>query len=107
MVKRYRKSYSYRRKYNSYNPTNYNKYIRSEEWRKKAAEKRAEVGHCCELCSSSKSLQVHHLTYERLGAELMGDLQVLCGDCHMRAHGIEMVFKDGQWVKVIRCKKGV
>lgn len=80
-------------------------YIRSAPWKKKVKEKRDLVGNKCELCSSEKFLQVHHLTYERLGKELMEDLQVLCADCHMKVHGIKMVFKDGQWVKVIPCQK--
>jgi hypothetical protein len=34
-------------------------------------------------------LDVHHLTYERLGHENPDDLIVLCSDCHCRVHGIE------------------
>jgi hypothetical protein len=30
-------------------------------------------------------LHMHHRTYERLGAELPSDLQVLCRPCHERA----------------------
>jgi 5-methylcytosine-specific restriction endonuclease McrA len=84
---------------------NHRKYILSAAWKKKAQEKRDLVGNKCELCNLENNLQVHHLTYERLGKELMEDLQVLCGDCHMKVHGIKMVFKDGQWVKVIPCQK--
>lgn len=31
-------------------------------------------------------LQVHHLTYIRLGNEDLSDLQVLCLGCHRRRH---------------------
>jgi 5-methylcytosine-specific restriction endonuclease McrA len=30
---------------------------------------------------------VHHLTYERLGNELLIDLVSLCNGCHDQAHG--------------------
>jgi hypothetical protein len=31
-------------------------------------------------------VEVHHLTYERLGAELPGDLEAVCAPCHRAAH---------------------
>lgn len=37
---------------------------------------------------SYSRLEVHHLTYERLGAEVDDDLLVLCGWCHSRLHGL-------------------
>lgn len=33
-------------------------------------------------------LEVHHLTYERLGCEAPDDLLVLCGRCHATFHGL-------------------
>lgn len=33
-------------------------------------------------------LEVHHLTYERLGREADDDLIVLCPSCHREQHGI-------------------
>lgn len=33
-------------------------------------------------------LEVHHLTYARLGRELPDDLIVLCPACHAAAHGL-------------------
>lgn len=57
------------------------------------------AGWQCEVCGADArtahwqakggSLQVHHRTYERLGAELPGDLQVLCPECHRSVHGID------------------
>jgi hypothetical protein len=43
----------------------------------------------CEHCESIYNLQVHHLTYERLGKEIPEDLQVLCFECHRQAHSKE------------------
>ncbi len=39
----------------------------------------------CGRIKSAANLQVHHLTYERLGNELPSDLQVLCHACHWEA----------------------
>lgn len=39
------------------------------------------------------SLEVHHLTYERLGRERPDDLLVLCERCHSVEHGREPVLK--------------
>jgi hypothetical protein len=42
-------------------------------------------GRKCEKCGgetmSLEQLQLHHKTYERLGRELISDLQLLCADC--------------------------
>lgn len=64
----------------------YHEYLRSVHWRKtrKKAVKRA--GGRCSICNSDEPLNVHHLTYERLGREWMGDLQVLCFGCHQNIH---------------------
>jgi hypothetical protein len=35
-------------------------------------------------------LEVHHLSYERLGHEAPDDLLVLCGHCHAAAHGLPL-----------------
>lgn len=43
-----------------------------------------------------KRLDVHHLTYERFGKELLADLQILCRKCHDEVHAI----KDQQKPKV-------
>jgi len=41
-------------------------YYKSEEWEKKRAFALHRAKHRCQKCGSSKSLEVHHLTYERL-----------------------------------------
>lgn len=47
------------------------------------------VGRCrkCKICEKAGRV-VHHLTYERLGAELPTDVVVLCEWCHDLLHGI-------------------
>ena len=64
----------------------YHEYIQSDEWRGKRKERLIFAGYCCELCNISYKLEVHHRTYERLGDEELGDLFVLCVDCHQLFH---------------------
>ena len=62
----------------------YYEYIASREWAliKNKVKARAD-GACERCCQKTARIQVHHLTYERLGRELMSDLQGLCPACHM------------------------
>lgn len=47
-------------------------------------DQRKRLGHNkCELCGERDvTLIVHHLTYERLGAELLSDVRIVCKPCH-------------------------
>lgn len=66
---------------------NYADYIRSPEWRVKATIMKARANWQCQNCgraASDATLDVHHLTYERLGYERQDDLLVLCRSCHER-----------------------
>lgn len=64
----------------------YQEYIHSDAWqrRRKRAIKRA--GGKCQRCGSEQRLEVHHLTYARLGKEPPADLMVLCHACHQAEH---------------------
>ena len=43
----------------------------------------------CQSCGARNTvLDVHHITYDRLGFESAEDLEVLCRDCHEAEHGI-------------------
>ena len=65
----------------------YAAYLNSPQWqeRRQAALRRA--GFRCEGCPETDGLEVHHLTYERLGFERTTDLMVLCNVCHSQEHG--------------------
>jgi hypothetical protein len=76
----------------------YDKYLESSHWiefRKGAfAAQRKRLGfNCCEKCTEDKKqlpgviLVLHHLTYERLGCELLEDVLIVCKDCHDKIHG--------------------
>jgi hypothetical protein len=65
----------------------YPEYLRTPEWRKTRAAALTRAGHRCSLdATHTEALEVHHNTYERLGAELASDLVVLCRTCHRRHH---------------------
>lgn len=64
----------------------YAEYLQSPEWKAKQQKARQFANHRCQVCNSPEGLNVHHRTYERLGHEHMGDLTVLCKNCHEIFH---------------------
>src|SRR5690606_30076519 len=61
----------------------YRNYIKSPRWQKKRQQVFAHYGKRCYACRTIKGpIHVHHLTYERLGRELVSDLIPLCAPCH-------------------------
>lgn len=64
----------------------YAAYLQSPEWwaKRNAAMNRDQ--HLCQGCRCRPATQVHHLTYARVGRELLIDLTSLCDDCHEAAH---------------------
>ena len=74
----------------------YDKYLETPHWKafqkQVYEEQRRRLGHNrCERCPDAgpmkETLHVHHLTYERLGQELLSDVLIICRDCHKRIHG--------------------
>ncbi len=57
-------------------------YLRSPYWRARRARAIARAGGRCERCGVTGRLEVHHLTYARLGRERDRDLRALCHGCH-------------------------
>src|SRR3990167_2380777 len=52
----------------------------------------------CNICRyNNKTVHVHHLTYEHRGKEFayLGDLRVLCKDCHYKIHHEEESYGKG------------
>ncbi len=75
----------------------YEAYIASPEWTRRRHRALARAGYRCQYesehpigkptrCVSTRHLEVHHLTYQRLGHELDADLEVLCWAHHMSEH---------------------
>lgn len=93
---------------------NYNAYINSAAWQRKRQEALRVAGCECEDCGVTENLHVHHLTYERLGNELLSDLRVLCGGgeprksarglggCHADRHDTEPLWIGDRYMIVGR-----
>jgi hypothetical protein len=63
-------------------------YLKSPHWRAvRAAYKQSDRPQKC-MCGSP-NFELHHRTYERLGAELLSDLVALCRLCHAMVHVYE------------------
>jgi len=69
-------------------PHSYADYLQSTEWRVRRADALEAAGFRCQRCGHMYGLDVHHVTYERLGNERPEDLVVLCRVCHAELHGM-------------------
>ena len=61
-------------------------YLRSPQWQDLRNRRLSIANHCCELCSSPESLNLHHVDYSFLTEERIGDVVVLCRNCHQKQH---------------------
>ena len=68
----------------------YDRYRASSEWKAKRNKVIAREAGQCQGCLDNRISQVHHVTYDRVGCELLIDLVGLCADCHTRVHGREV-----------------
>lgn len=64
----------------------YSKYIVSESWKNFTKRFYKKNKKECASCSGKTEIDIHHMTYERLGHELMEDVVALCNDCHFSFH---------------------
>ena len=66
----------------------YHNYLNTKEWfdKRNLALKFADYK-CCR-CSKKENLQIHHLNYNNIGDEYIGDLEVVCSSCHKKIHKI-------------------
>lgn len=68
-------------------PLRYSDYIVSPQW---ADFRRrwwaTDLPKGCMACQVSTGIQLHHVTYKRLGAERMNDVVPLCNPCHDLLH---------------------
>ena len=66
-------------------------YLKSQQWSTIREERLKIAQHKCEVCGSKRQLECHHITYERLTAEHIDDVVILCGGsngCHHRIHNL-------------------
>ena len=60
----------------------YKNYMISPQWEVKRAEAVKADGNACRKCGRKGKVEVHHITYKRMGAELPEDLIAVCPACH-------------------------
>lgn len=68
------------------NRTAYDDYLRSDDWKRRAAKILNRANGICEGCLTNPASDVHHLTYAHLGQEFAFELVALCRPCHARVH---------------------
>jgi predicted metallopeptidase len=61
-------------------------YLQSPEWKEKVAQVKARDGYKCVVTGATTQLEVHHITYERLGNEDLSDLVTVTREVHQRIH---------------------
>lgn len=66
----------------------YKVYLATDHWKAVRERTMRRDKYRCQRCGSRKSLEVHHLNYDRVGKERLGDLVTLCYRCHRREHEI-------------------
>lgn len=67
-----------------YTKTEYSQvYLKSAHWKRYRQRKYAKYPFC-QLCHCATDLNIHHLTYDRLGHERDADTIVLCRFCHIQ-----------------------
>lgn len=64
----------------------YEDYLKTNHWHKKKAAYKQEHVYQCNMCDETGCLDLHHMTYERIGNEPFEDLLYLCKSCHRTIH---------------------
>lgn len=64
----------------------YADYLQTPTWRRRRDARLRVAGWRCERCARRDELQVHHVSYDRLGCERDADLEVVCRPCHEGVH---------------------
>ena len=66
----------------------YHNYLNTKEWFDKRNLALEYADYKCCRCSKKENLQIHHLNYNNIGNEYVGDLEVVCSSCHKKIHKI-------------------
>lgn len=64
----------------------YAAYLLSDHWQQLRVRCRKRKHWRCFACRTPGRLDLHHVTYERLGDEQLGDMVLLCRRCHAATH---------------------
>lgn len=69
-------------------PEWYKEYLKTDHWKKVQAEYRSsDLPQFCLICKNTK-FELHHRTYDRIGAEFLSDLVPLCRTHHQKTHDL-------------------
>lgn len=67
-------------------PSWYPQYLETAHWRQfKERYRASKRPRCCMICGDRR-YELHHITYDRVGQELLADVVPLCRGHHARAH---------------------
>ena len=73
--------------YNQYmSSTDKAKHLLTQYWKDLKAKRIHVFGNKCEACGCTGPLELHHVTYVRLGAEQLDDVRLTCRSCHQSTH---------------------
>jgi 5-methylcytosine-specific restriction endonuclease McrA len=64
----------------------YETHLKSPKWKAISRKVILRAQGMCEGCRSRPATQAHHLTYERMGDEMLFDLVAVCDACHKKIH---------------------
>lgn len=60
----------------------YSQYMKSDKWKAIRLKVLKRDNYLCQACLEAPAQDVHHITYENIGDELMYELLSVCRDCH-------------------------
>ena len=83
----------------------YRQYLKSARWRQKREARKSQDGYRCVRCGSDERLEVHHISYQRLGWEPLSDLRTLCHECHGEISELERVLDRNRANAEFRSKR--
>lgn len=66
----------------------YEEYLKTKHWLKVKARYVLKYVKMCSMCESTTWIDLHHITYNRIGNERDEDLIWLCRTCHKKIHAI-------------------
>jgi 5-methylcytosine-specific restriction endonuclease McrA len=64
----------------------YDAYLQTPAWRERRRRVLERAGGVCEGCGERRAVHAHHLSYRRLGDEMLWELVAVCYDCHAKLH---------------------
>jgi len=83
----------------------YEDYLKTKHWKefRKYVYTKTRRGKKCRVCGSTHNLNIHHKKYYRkngsvLFKEKLGDIMVLCYECHGLWHEIYGTKNDWNWL---------